>query len=46
MRGEPTNFLIDQKGRIVFSGFRISDSAGERMLSLMIESMLDHAPAW
>ena len=49
VRGEPTNFLIDGRGRIIFKDFRANDAAGERMLTLMIESMLtqssDAAPA-
>jgi thiol-disulfide isomerase/thioredoxin/Tfp pilus assembly protein PilF len=43
VRGEPTNFLIDGNGRIVFKDFMIHDAAAERMLTLMIESMLAHA---
>jgi thiol-disulfide isomerase/thioredoxin len=43
VRGEPTNFLIDGNGRIVFKDFRADDVAGERMLTLMIESMLAHS---
>jgi hypothetical protein len=41
VRGEPTNFLIDQTGRIVYSGFRADDPKGERGLQLMIQSLLD-----
>ena len=37
--GAPTNYLIDQKGRIVFSGFRI-DAENERTLELMIKETL------
>jgi len=37
--GAPTNYLIDQKGRIVFSGFRI-DAENERTLELMIKELL------
>lgn len=37
--GAPTNYLIDQKGRIVFSGFRI-DAENERTLELMIRETL------
>jgi thiol-disulfide isomerase/thioredoxin/Tfp pilus assembly protein PilF len=44
VRGEPTNFLIDGNGRIVFKDFRADDAEGERMLTLMIESMLAHTP--
>ncbi len=42
VRGEPSNYLIDGTGRIVFSDFMIEDAAGEGSLRLMIESMLDH----
>jgi len=37
--GQPTNFLIDGHGRIVFSNFQISET-NERKLELMIASML------
>jgi thiol-disulfide isomerase/thioredoxin len=40
VRGEPTNFLIDGDGRIVFSNFR-TDANNERSLELMIASMLE-----
>ncbi len=36
---QPTNFLIDGDGRIVFSNFQINEN-NERMLELMIASML------
>jgi hypothetical protein len=39
VRGEPTNFLIDGDGQIVFSNFTINGN-NERMLELMIGSML------
>jgi thiol-disulfide isomerase/thioredoxin len=39
VRGQPTNFLIDRDGRIVFSNFQINGN-NERMLELMIASML------
>lgn len=39
VRGEPTNFLIDQDGKIVYSDFMIN-SDNERMLELMINSLL------
>ncbi|HRR48507.1 MAG TPA: redoxin family protein [Bacteroidales bacterium] len=39
--GAPTNYLIDQNGRIVFKNFRI-DADNERMLELMINELLDH----
>ena len=42
VRGEPTNFLIDQTGRIVYSNFRAEDPKSERVLELMIRSLLDH----
>jgi thiol-disulfide isomerase/thioredoxin len=38
--GYPSNFLIDRAGRIVYHGFRIDDTHGERMLRQMIESVL------
>jgi len=44
VRGEPTNFLIDQEGRIVFSDFMIQDLKAEQMLELMISSMLANNP--
>ncbi len=37
--GTPTNYLIDQRGRIVFSGFRI-DQENEKTLELMIKETL------
>lgn len=40
VRGEPTNFLIDQKGQLVFTDFRI-DGSNERTLELMIRSVLE-----
>jgi len=39
VRGEPTNFLIDGEGRIVFSNFTINGD-NEHMLELMISSLL------
>ena len=39
VRGEPTNFLIDKDGNIVFKNFRI-DGANHRTLELMIASLL------
>ncbi len=41
VRGEPTNFLIDQQGRIVFSNFMIN-GGNEKMLEMMIREMLGH----
>lgn len=38
--GAPTNYLIDQDGRIIYSGFMIHGD-NERMLELMIESLLE-----
>ncbi|WP_185211741.1 TlpA disulfide reductase family protein [Sphingobacterium mizutaii] len=35
----PTNFIIDQQGRIVYSDFTV-DAENEQMLTLMIESMM------
>jgi len=40
VRGEPTNFIIDPDGNIVFTNFRASDPHTERMLELMISSLL------
>lgn len=40
VRGYPSNFLIDQEGRIVFSNFMIHDEPNERMLELMISALL------
>ncbi len=37
--GAPTNYLIDQKGRIIFSKFRI-DAENEKTLELMIKELL------
>jgi len=37
--GAPTNYLIDRKGRIIFSNFRI-DTENEKTLELMIKEML------
>lgn len=39
VRGQPTNFLIDKEGNIVYSNFMIN-SNNQRMLELMIESLL------
>ena len=44
VRGEPTNFLIDQNGKIIYSNFMINAN-NERMLELMISSMLAHNPS-
>ncbi|SDK95350.1 Thiol-disulfide oxidoreductase resA [Sphingobacterium mizutaii] len=35
----PTNFIIDQEGRIVYSDFTV-DAENEQMLTLMIESLM------
>lgn len=43
VRGEPSNFLIDREGRIIFSDFMIQDAKGEQMLELMISSLLSHS---
>ena len=40
VRGEPTNFVIDRKGRIVYRDFMIDDADGESVVKHMIESML------
>ncbi len=37
--GEPTNFLIDKDGKIIFKDFRI-DNTNHRTLELMISSLL------
>ena len=37
--GAPTNFLIDQRGRVIFSDFKIDDK-NERTLELMINELL------
>ncbi len=39
VRGTPTNFLIDARGRIVFKP-RVHDAETERMLELEIEALL------
>jgi thiol-disulfide isomerase/thioredoxin len=40
VRGEPTNFLLDKEGNIVFANFR-TDQNNERTLELMINSLLE-----
>jgi thiol-disulfide isomerase/thioredoxin len=40
VRGEPTNFVIDRTGRIVYRDFMIDDSGGELVVKHMIESVL------
>lgn len=40
VRGEPTNFLIDKEGNIVYANFRI-DQENERTLELMINSLFE-----
>jgi len=42
VRGYPTNFIIDPTGKIIYTGFMISNPQDERMLELMIQSVLDH----
>jgi len=39
IQGTPTNFLIDQQGRVVFSNFQIT-ADNERLLELMITELL------
>ncbi|MEC5147004.1 TlpA disulfide reductase family protein [Chitinophaga sp. 212800010-3] len=39
VRGEPSNFLIDQHGQLVFADFR-TDGSNEQTLELMIGSLL------
>jgi len=40
VRGEPTNFVIDRKGRIVYRDFAIDNADGESVVKHMIESVL------
>ena len=40
VRGEPTNFLIDQNGKIMFADFR-TESNNRRTLELMISSLIE-----
>jgi thiol-disulfide isomerase/thioredoxin len=40
VRGEPTNFVIDRTGRIVYRDFAIDDANGESVVKHMIESVL------
>lgn len=40
VRGQPTNFLLDKEGNIVFANFR-TDQNNERTLELMINSLLE-----
>ncbi|MFZ9386620.1 MAG: redoxin domain-containing protein [Chitinophagaceae bacterium] len=40
VKGEPTNFLLDQEGNIVFANFRIGQN-NETTLELMINSLLE-----
>ena len=40
VRGFPSNFLIDGEGRIVYKGFMIHNEEQERMLELMIKSLV------
>jgi len=44
VRGEPTNFVIDPTGRIVYRDFMIDDSDGESVVEHMIESVLNSSP--
>jgi len=39
VRGQPTNFLLDKEGNIVFANFR-TDQHNERTLEMMIDSLL------
>ena len=41
VKGEPTNFLIDQNGRIVSRDFMARDADGQRTLELMVASLLE-----
>lgn len=38
--GEPTNFIIDRSGKIVYSGFLIENNQSEVVLQRMLESVL------
>ena len=40
VRGEPTNFLIDQNGKVIYTDFMINGN-NERMLELMIRSIIN-----
>jgi thiol-disulfide isomerase/thioredoxin len=40
VRGFPSNFIIDQDGRIAYSGFMV-DEASEETLELMLRSLID-----
>ena len=40
VRGEPSNYLIDRDGRIIFSDFMIQNPKAQRMLELMIGSLV------
>lgn len=39
-RLEPSNYVIDRDGRIIFSGFMIQNPKAQRMLELMLSSLL------
>ncbi|HEY9256615.1 redoxin domain-containing protein [Chitinophaga sp.] len=41
VRGAPTNYLIDQNGRIIFSNFMIQNHDAELMLQDMIQLLLE-----
>lgn len=43
VRGAPSNFLIDQNGRIIFSDFMIQNHEAELMLQDMIQLLLSHS---
>jgi thiol-disulfide isomerase/thioredoxin len=40
VRGEPSNYLIDRDGHIIFSDFMIQSPRAQRMLELMIGSLV------
>lgn len=42
VRGAPTNYLIDQNGRIIFSNFMIQNHDAELMLQDMIQLLLSN----
>jgi thiol-disulfide isomerase/thioredoxin len=41
VRAEPTNFVIDPEGRIVYRDFMVDDADGESVVKHMIESVLN-----
>lgn len=41
VRGAPENFLIDQAGKIIYSGFRVDDQPAEENFKRMMRSLLN-----